>query len=249
MLTLRLRTSATSTASPLTLFSSPRSDHLKVGMNKEKSRQKNNTKHKQRALQAQRSLEEKKRLPLPPRSMAVVVLLLPHQFSSFPTRVELFVFFDTFLLVFGFVALLQESDVRRSSDGSRVHAFRRGCRNVSPLVRSHTNEKIAVCDGSSFLPRPLVRGTLLSGRFKTRTSRWWFELASFWVLPPLVVLQINSYYWRLFGSLRAGATVLYGINRRNSHLCRLASSLFYVLLDRGKFLIREFPFESVNNFY
>ena len=47
-------------------------------------------------------------------------------------------------------------------------------------------------DGSSFLPRPLVQGTLLSGRFKTRTSRWWFELTSLWVHPPLVVLQ-NKY--------------------------------------------------------
>ena len=45
---------------------------------------------------------------------------------SFSTRVELFVFFAAFFLVFGFVALLQESDVRRGSDGSRVHAFRRG---------------------------------------------------------------------------------------------------------------------------
>ena len=53
---------------------------------------------------------------------------------SFSTGVKLFVFFAAFLLVFGFMALLQKSDVRRSSDGSRVHAFRHGGRNVSPLV-------------------------------------------------------------------------------------------------------------------
>ena len=60
-----------------------------------------------------------------------------------------------------------------------------------------------------------------------------------------------QYIWRRFGSLRAGATVLYGINRPSSHLClcRLATSLFYIPLDHGKFLIREFPFESVNKFH
>ena len=175
----------------------------------------------------------------------------------FPSGIKLLVLFAALILVFGFVALLQESDVRccrccrRRSDGSRVHAFRLWRRNVSPLVRSHANEQITVSDGSSLFPRPLVRGTLLCGRFKTRTNRWWFELASLWVHPPLIVLQLDTYIWRRFGSLRAEATVRYGINRRNSHLrlCRLATSLFHVPLDHGKFLIREFPFESVNKFH
>ena len=77
-------------------------------------------------------------------------------------------------------------------------------------------------------------------RFKTRTSRWWFELASLWVHPPLVVLQINAYIWRWFRSLRAGATVLYGINRRNSHLCCLAASLLHEPFEYGEFLIAHF---------
>ena len=102
------------------------------------------------------------------------------------------------------------------------------------------NERIAVSYGSSFLPRPLVRGTLLSGRFRTRTSRWWFELASLWVHPPLVVLQINTYVWRWFGSLRAGTTVLYRINRCNSHLCLLAASLLYEPFKYGEFFIAHF---------
>ena len=42
---------------------------------------------------------------------------------------------------------------------------------MSPLIRSYANEQIAVGDGSSCLPYPLDRGILLSGCFKTRTSR------------------------------------------------------------------------------
>ena len=47
---------------------------------------------------------------------------------SFSIGVELLVLIAECLLVLGFVALLQESDVCRSSDSSRVHAFRRGRR-------------------------------------------------------------------------------------------------------------------------
>ena len=126
----------------------------------------------------------------------------------------------------------------RSCLSSRIDVFR-WWRDVCSCCRSHANDQIAVSDGSTF-PRPLVRGTLLSGRFKTRTSRWWFELASLWVHPPVVVLQINTYIWRWFGSLRAGATVLYGINRRNGHLCRLAASLLHEPFEYGEFLIAHF---------
>ena len=48
-------------------------------------------------------------------------------------------------------------------------------------------EQIAVGDGSSFLPIPLVHETLLSGRFKTRTSRWWFKLLQLQVHLTLVL--------------------------------------------------------------
>ena len=69
------------------------------------------------------------------------------------------------------------------------------------------------------------------------------------ILPPLVALQTSTYIWRRFGIERAGNTVLYCTDWRDSHLCRLANSPLHVLLDRGKFLIREMSFKSVNKFH
>ena len=59
------------------------------------------------------------------------------------------------------------------------------------------------------------------------------------ILPSLFS-KINTYIWRWFGSLRAGATVLYGINWRNRHLCRLAASLLHKPFEYGEFLIAHF---------
>ena len=51
--------------------------------------------------------------------------------------------------------------------------------------------------------------TLLSGCFKTRTSRWWFELIRLRVHPTLFVfLHTDTYTERYFRTRRSGATVV-----------------------------------------
>ena len=101
------------------LFSSLTSDHLKRTILKNRAERHTQTKkHEAQAtsLPWPNALPRKKKdrnySRVPKRCLL-----------SFSTRVKLLVFFAAFLLVFGFVALLQESDVCRSSDGSRVYAF------------------------------------------------------------------------------------------------------------------------------
>ena len=103
-------------------FSSLKSGHLKETIIKEQSRKTHtdrNTKYKQRVSHGPKLPPEKTKDRNYSRIRKRCLL-------SFSTRLELFVFFVAFLLVFGFVTLLQGRDIHRSSDGSRVHAFRRG---------------------------------------------------------------------------------------------------------------------------
>ena len=88
-------------------FSSLNNDHMKGTINNEQTdrhTKTKNTRQKQRASHGPKLPPGKRQtIPLQPRSKAVVSLL--------SLRVELFVLFAVFILVFGFVALLLEDGV------------------------------------------------------------------------------------------------------------------------------------------
>ena len=81
---------------------------------------------------------------------------------SSSTGVELLVLFAECL-----VALLQAGSVCRDS---RIFESFRGRRDISALALARAGGQDAGGVSSSSLPYPLVWGTLLSGRFETRTS-------------------------------------------------------------------------------
>ena len=198
--------------------------------NRAQTKQRQNTKHKQKVSKEPSRSPQKKKVELQPPSKAGPSLLFHRGRTACSLR----------FWVCG--PAVQEGGVCRNSltfsSGSSVLAFCRW-RDSSPLAWIHARGQKAVGGGLSLLPYPLVRRTLLSGRFETRTSWLWFELLQLWVHPPLVVLQINTHIWRWFGIKRTGARVPSVIYWRNNHLSlgRLAAPLSHVLLDSCKFEI------------